>query len=139
MFDKLINNLEKYILRFLIVIILIYISFEIINLLHELFFVIIDFDFGLSKVSNYPFVDVVLIFFDILIALEFMETLKHNADTVAEKAKIIILIGLIAVSRKLITIDIAGVDYTTDIALALLIMTLTAGYFLLSNKRNSNK
>lgn len=139
MFDKLIDNLEKYILRFLIVIILIYISFEIVNLVHELIFVIIDFDFGLSKVSNYPFVDVVLIFFDILIALEFMETLKHNADTVAEKAKIIILIGLIAVSRKLITIDIAGVDYTTDIALALLIITLTAGYFLLSNKRNSNK
>ena len=134
MFENLIHNSEKYILRFLIIILLVFICFQIINLIHQFFYFLINYDFSLNILTQFPFDDIAVIFFDVLIAVELMETLKHNAGTVTEKAKLIILIGLIAVTRKLITIDQSNVEYTTDIALAVLIISLTAGYFLLSNK-----
>lgn len=138
MFDKVVHNSEKYILRFLIIILLVFICFQIINLLHQLFYIGINYDFSLNIVKQFPFDIIAVIFFDILIAVELMETLKHGEGTVTEKAKLIILIGLIAVTRKLITIDQQDVEYTTDIALAVLIIALTGGYFLLNMKSNKS-
>lgn len=111
-----------------------FICFQILNLVQDFVYVVINYDFDFSIVDRYPFASVAIIFFDILIALELMETIKPDANSVTEKAKLIILIGLIAVSRKLITIDIKSVEYTTEIALAILIISLTAGYFLLTMK-----
>lgn len=134
MFDKTVGSFEKYIVRFLIIIILAFIVFQIVNLIQEFVSITVNYDFSLNNVTYSPFANVVLIFFDILIALELMETIKHNSATVPEKAKLIILIGLIAVTRKLISIDIKTIEYTASIALAALIISLTAGYFLLSNR-----
>jgi len=61
-----------------------------------------------------------------------METLKHFGEEHIVKARVIILICIIAVSRKLISIDFKHSDYLTDIGLAVLIIALTGGYYLLS-------
>lgn len=134
MFDRSVKSIEKYILRFLLVMILIFVLFQMAILVEEFVHVVVNYNFDLNVMERFPFTNVGIIFFDILIALELMETIKPSANTAADKAKLIILIGLIAVTRKLIAIDIKSVEYTTDIALAVLIISLTVGYFLLSGK-----
>ncbi len=136
MFDKVVNNVEKYILRFLLVAVLAFILFQLVNLVQDFWYVTIHYDFEVNILERFPFASVGAIFFDILIAFELMETIKPGLHSIPEKAKLILLIGLIAVTRKLITVDVYHVAYTTEIALALLIISLTAGYFLMNSKSN---
>lgn len=102
MFDKVVNNVEKYILRFLLVAVLAFILFQFVNLVQDFWYVTVHYDFEVNILERFPFASV----------------------------------GLIAVTRKLITIDVYDVSYTTEIALAVLIISLTAGYFLMNSKNN---
>lgn len=70
-------------------------------------------------------------FFNVLIGLELFETVKLYLKESNFHAEIIILVGLIAVARKVIILDYEHTDPLKLIGIALLIATLSGGYYLL--------
>jgi uncharacterized membrane protein (DUF373 family) len=73
------------------------------------------------------------LFFNIIIALEIMETFKGNNENILRKVKLILLIALTAISRKVITMDVKHVGFETEIGISILILTICIGYFILNN------
>ena len=70
-------------------------------------------------------------FFSILIALELIDTLKIYLKENVIKSQHIIVIGLIAISRKLLVIDFAHGDAMINFGIAALLIGLALSYFLI--------
>lgn len=133
MFDNLFHAAEKYIIRTVCVFALLYLVFEVVHLAVIFFYAVAGYDFFPDADKPYkPFMQVVIVFFNILIGLEMLETLRVDLRNYAEKTKLILLICLIAVSRKLISIDLKYTDALQLFALAGLTLSLTVGYFFLA-------
>jgi len=131
--DKIVHKSEGVIYLILTLIILLYIFFQIIDLVLQFGYAISIYDFGNPQVVDHKiFATVVIIFFNILISLEIMETFKEHKNHVLYKAKIIILIAIVAMTRKILTIDLKHFDYLMDLGIAALILSLTIGYYFIS-------
>lgn len=70
------------------------------------------------------------IFFNILIAVEIIDTFNIYIKEHNIKVQNILLIGLIAVGRKLLVADVGHSDGLSNIGLAALILALSTGYYL---------
>lgn len=135
--EKLLGKSQSIIYYVLIVIALGYIVFQIIDLLVQFYIVIVHYaPLRSEENASYSFSGVVVDFFNILISLEILETFRHHKNAVHYQTKIIILIAITAMTRKIITLDIKHADYLTDIGIAILIISLTIGYYFIvqSNK-----
>ncbi|PLX00038.1 MAG: phosphate-starvation-inducible E-like protein [Marinilabiliales bacterium] len=75
------------------------------------------------------------LFFNVLIGLELFETVKLYLKENVFHAEIILLVGLIAVARKVIILNYEEMEPAKIIGIALLIATLAGGYFLLNRSR----
>ena len=78
------------------------------------------------------------VFFSVLLTMEIIQTIRvfSNAHTV--KLKIILIVSLIAVTRKILMLDIDDTGPMAELALAALIIALSAGYFLVSKSESRN-
>lgn len=137
-----IMNFEKFSSRFTVVIfqiltatVMVYIVLETIELIYQ---------FGLSLASIDPLGDRLLItkeqtaqvlpvFFNILIAVELMDTFSAYVKEHFLKVRSILLIGLIAIGRKLLVLDIGHADGLSNIGLAAIILALALGYYLVKS------
>ncbi len=75
---------------------------------------------------------VAILFFNILLMMEIMQTIKVFAENHIIKVRIILIVCLIAVSRKILALGEATVEPMADFAIAALILSLSAGYYLVS-------
>ena len=75
------------------------------------------------------------IFFNILIAMELAETMKEFHAHHRVRVSRILAIGVIAIGRKLIVVDLAHGDPLITFALAALVLALTAGLWLLGKQQ----
>ena len=133
--DKILHKSETVIYFTLTIAALLYIVFQIMDLIVSFIEAIGLYSFGQSDtVEEHIFSSVVVVFFNILISLEILETFKEHED-VLHKAKIILLIAITAMTRKIITMDLKKIDYLTDLGVAALIISLTVGYYFLSKTR----
>ena len=84
--------------------------------------------------------NVFIIFFNILLALEVLETVKVFSKDHDIKIRIILIVCMIAVSRKILSIEISVDSMQDELAVAALIASLSTSYFLImkSSKKNSN-
>lgn len=130
--DKIIHKAESLIYLVLTVIVLLYVVFQIVELAIQFVNAIRYFNFGSAVIESMWFSNVVLLFFNILISLEIMETFKEHDNNIWYKVKIIILIAITAMTRKIITIDVKHMNYLTDIGIAALILSLCVGYYFIS-------
>lgn len=71
------------------------------------------------------------IFLLVLVGLELLDTIKAYIHEHVVHAEIVILAALIALSRKVITLDFKTIDPETAFAIAALVIALGAGYFLI--------
>jgi uncharacterized membrane protein (DUF373 family) len=71
------------------------------------------------------------VFFNILIAIELIDTFNIYVKEHSIKVQSILLIGLIAVGRKLLVLDIGHADGLSNIGLAAIILALSVGYYLI--------
>ena len=69
-------------------------------------------------------------FLMILIGLELVETLKVYISEEIVHVEFVFLVAIIAVTRKVIVLDIKNLDPLTLIGLASIILALSAGFFL---------
>ncbi len=70
-------------------------------------------------------------FLMVLIGLELVETIKMYLEKDAIHVEVVILVAIIAVSRKIIVIDYEAISYGKVLAISALMISLSAGYFLL--------
>ncbi len=136
---KLFHATERYTIYALLLGGIIYLMFEVITMGAMLWFHINwSLEHGLLTEEGTPtFRNTGIIFFNILIALELLETLKNFEHEHIVKAKTILLICIIAIARKVIHLDFMHSEYTTDIGVAILLLAITAGYYLISKYETS--
>jgi len=70
------------------------------------------------------------VFFNILIAIELIDTFNVYIREHSIKVQSILLIGLIAIGRKLLVLDIGHSEGIQNIGLASIIIALALGYYL---------
>jgi len=126
------KNFEKYIFYFLIAILGVYILVEVVTLVYFFFSGLFTVESGKSLFFSKDEGEVIIpAFFGILIALELIDTFKIYLKENEIKAQHLIVIGIIAVSRKLLVLDFAHGNPITNFSLAALIVGLASAYFLL--------
>jgi uncharacterized membrane protein (DUF373 family) len=67
----------------------------------------------------------------VLIGLEFVETIKIYLDQDVFRVEVVVLVSIIAVTRKIIIIDYESASYQMMLSIAALMIALSVGYFLL--------
>lgn len=78
-------------------------------------------------------------FLNVLIGLELFETVKLYLKENVFHGEVILLVSLIAVARKVIVLDYKNTEPLTIIAVAILIGTISGGYYLLKKSLRDNK
>ena len=73
----------------------------------------------------------------VMIGLELLETLKVYKDLSAVRAEVILLVALIAISRKMVTIELKEVSGVSLLGLAALILSLGVAYSLIKRSHRT--
>lgn len=126
------HRVEKGVFYLLGGVIVLYIAIEIIELVYQ-FAKAIFADHSNSDrllVTKEQTKLVLPVFFNILIAVELLDTMKNYIAEHSIKVQSILLIGLIAIGRKLLVLDVGHADGLTNLGLAAMIIALSGGYYL---------
>lgn len=78
------------------------------------------------------FKNVIVLFFNILLLLEILETIKVFDKSHEIKIKVILIVCLIAVSRKILLMDTHESNPAAEFAVAALILAFSISYFLVT-------
>ncbi len=130
---QLIKRFEKIVFTILVIVLVSYIIVEIIELTYQFGRGIFSGDIpeGRLLVSSALLKEVLPVFFNILIAIELLDTFSVYVQKHSIKVLNILLIGIIAIGRKLIAYDFSDADGLSSIGLAALIISLAGGYYLI--------
>lgn len=134
--NSILKKIEKVIFNILIVLGMIFIMYQTVDLIWlfggRIVRSIGDKTFYVSEEGR----PIAGLFFGVLLSLEIVETIKIFSKGHLTKVRIILIVGLIAVTRKILMIsDIADVEPTTEFAIAALILALSTGYYLVTRVR----
>jgi uncharacterized membrane protein (DUF373 family) len=138
--EKISLKFEKYISVTLLILAGIFVIFQTVELLWltgEHFYIRATTNLGLEHAPEYSR-SIMIVFFNILLMLEIMQTIKVFYKAYTLKLRIILLVCLIAVSRKVFLLDIehnAMLEFST----AALILTISVGYYLISRTETFSK
>lgn len=137
--EKVLNKFEKIISTILLLVTMLVVSFQTIELIWEL---IISLSLRIKEVGleyrpEYT-QTVVVLFFNILLTLEIMETIKVFRHDHQAKIEIILIVVMIAISRKILAMDTQGLHVEEELAIAALIVAFSVSYFLVRT-RNRKK
>jgi len=76
--------------------------------------------------------NVAVLFFNILLMMEIMQTIKVFADSHIIKVRVILIVCLIAVSRKILASGEEVIDPMTEFSIAGVVLALAISYYLVS-------
>jgi len=131
-FEKVVSFVEKYISYTLIGVGLLYAVYMVIELVYLVFTNLYG---AMAKQEFYvgqQGMPIAGLFFNILLLLEVLETVKTFSKGHLIKIKIILIVGIIAITRKLLLADLTHVEPLEEIAVGTVILALAAGYYLVS-------
>jgi uncharacterized membrane protein (DUF373 family) len=130
--STLIKKFEKAVFYFLSAIIVLYIAVEIIELIYQFGKALVTTDDTTTRllITKEQTALVLPVFFNILIAIELIDTFNIYIREHSIKVQSILLIGLIAIGRKLLVLDLGHSDGLSNIGLASIIIALSLGYYL---------
>jgi uncharacterized membrane protein (DUF373 family) len=130
--EKLTEQFEKYISSSLIVMAMVYVIYQTLGLFwifgQRLASSIADGEFKVAE-EGHP---ILAIFFNILITIEVIQTIRVFMHDQSIKIRVILIVGLIASTRKILLMDVIEANSTEVFATATLIIALAAGYFLVA-------
>jgi uncharacterized membrane protein (DUF373 family) len=136
--DNLLKYFEKYISYILMVLAMIFVCYQVWDLIYH---------FALKIAGNIqhnamnleePGKPVAGIFFSILLTLEIIQTIKVFSQDHSVKLKIIIIVGLIAVTRKILLLEMDEINPLAEFSIAAMVIALSLGYFLVSKSGSSD-
>ncbi|TAH04820.1 MAG: hypothetical protein EAZ16_04010 [Sphingobacteriales bacterium] len=137
---ELIKKLEQYVFYFLVTMLFCYILVEIIELVH--LFIQSILTRGTDNrwlLSSDQVKEILPVFFNILIAVELIDTFNVYIKENSIKVQNILLIGLIAIGRKVISYDFAHADALANMGLAVLVIAFAGSYFLIKKSDTFNQ
>jgi len=135
--DKLLTKFEKYISYTLIIFAMIYVCYQVVDLAIQFTDKLITDINDHTVAAEEKGKPVIGVFFTILLTLEIIQTIRVFADDHATKVRVILIVGLIAATRKILLYDMGESDVKEELAIAALILSLSAGYFLVSRAEKS--
>jgi len=137
--SSLIKKFEQAVFYLLAAILAVYIVVEIIELVYQFGKALLLSNEGSGRllITKDQTQMVLPVFFNILIAIELIDTFNFYVKEHSIKVQSILLIGLIALGRKLLTLDVGHADGLSNIGLAALILALAGGYYLVKKVTNT--
>jgi len=140
MIVKISHQFDRIITRILLGIGMILITVQTITLIWELGKTIYYrfSEAGLAYAPEYGR-SVIILFFNVLLALEIMETVKVSSSAHDVKIRIILLVCLIAISRKVLMLDLGHPEPIVELALAALVIAFAFSYYLVTRKPGHDK
>lgn len=137
--DNIIKKFESFVMYFLIVIGMLFVLYQMTDLVFVFVRTLRESFFAGTLSPRSTGLGIAAIFFNVLLTMEIIETVKVFAKDHQSKLKIILLVGLIAVTRKILLLDAIHAEPMVEIATALLIVALGVGYFLISKATEKSK
>ncbi|NCD72358.1 phosphate-starvation-inducible PsiE family protein [Mucilaginibacter agri] len=142
--ELILKHFEKYVSYVLMIIAMVFVCYQTWDLAYH---------FGFNMIGNIkdPKLNieekgrpVAGLFFSILLTLEIIQTIRVFSHDHSVKLRIILIVGLIAVTRKILMFDMEDVNPMSEFAIAALIIALSLGYYLVTTSeksvvRNSDK
>lgn len=130
--NSAIKKFEVVVFYILSSIIVLYITVEIIELIYQFGKALLTMGDTTERllITKEQTAQVLPVFFNILIAIELIDTFSVYIKEHSIKVQNILLIGLIAVGRKLLVLDLGHADGLSNIGLASIIIALSLGYYL---------
>ena len=132
---KLIANIERWVVLGLLVLMLLVVVASSIEL--AIIIVQAALENRLSDETSFLLLDINELlgifgfFLLVLIGLELLASVKMYLEDDIVHVELVMLIALIAVSRKIIVIDYAKIDGVTVLGIAALVLVLSVGYYLM--------
>lgn len=130
--DKYLRNFEKLIAVVLIIMMSVVILFATIDLGWIIIKDIISPPIFLLDINE--LLEVFGLFLLVLIGIELVETIKAYLSERVIRVEVVIIVALIAISRKVIILDVKELSSLTLIGIATIILALSAGYYLLKKR-----
>jgi len=137
--DKLFNRFEKYVSAILMIMGMLFLCYQLADLAYHF---VLKME---QSIQNKTFdieekgKPVTSLFFSILLLIEIIQTIKVFSKDHTVKVKIILIVGLIAVTRKILIFDMEDASPVAEFAIAALIISLSTGYYLVNkSERASN-
>lgn len=131
MSSNVVKKFEIIVFYILSTVLVLYIAVEVIELIYQFGKAL----FTTNENSNRLLITkeqtalVLPVFFNILIAIELIDTFNVYIKEHHIKVQSILLIGLMAVGRKLLVLDIGHADGINNIGIASIIIALSLGYY----------
>ena len=136
--DKSLLIFEKIIMYTLIATGMMFVIYQTVNLIFQFAFMLMklfetgEFAEGQGKALG-------AVFFNVLLTMEIIETVRVFKQNHKNKIQIILLVGLIAVTRKMLLLDAMHAEPIMEIAVAVMLVALGAGYYLVSRSAMNNQ
>lgn len=127
--QRYLNILQKSIIYFLLIIISILLVVAILDVIIQLYNGITD--NSLTEFIKTQFTQLIGLFLTILIGVELLEAVKAFLKEEIVHVEIVVLVAIIAISRKVIVWEISSIGYMELIALALMLLALAATYWVI--------
>lgn len=128
----ILKKFEVTVFYILSAIIVLYIAVEIVELIYQFGKALFTRNDSSTRllITKEDTALVLPVFFNILIAIELIDTFNVYIREHSIKVQSILLIGLIAIGRKLLVLDIGHSEGIQNIGLASIIIALALGYYL---------
>lgn len=130
--DKILGKFENIVMYFLIFIGMLFVLYQII----DLSYVFATTMYACARTGQFfpegGGLQIGAVFFNILLTMEIIETVKVFSKDHKNKLRVILLVGLIAVTRKILLLDFTHAQPMEEIATSVMIVALSLGYFLIS-------
>ena len=127
---KVYNYFEKGVVAFLTLLVSVSVLLTLAQAAVALYQVVVS---GNHLIDHNAFIHVFAAFMTVLIALEFNHTVMADITTNAPLVKVraVLLVALLALSRKVVLVDFKETEYTSMLGLAVLIMAVAGAYWFL--------
>ncbi|WP_448699266.1 phosphate-starvation-inducible PsiE family protein [Mucilaginibacter sp. AW1-3] len=137
--ENLAERFERYVSCVMIVVAMLFVSYQILDLVYHFALKLVNsIQYGTFEMEEKG-KPVASLFFSILLLLEIIQTIRVFAQSHTVKLKIILIVGLIAVTRKILMDDVHGAAPMDQLATAALIISLSIGYYLVNTSEKINK
>jgi uncharacterized membrane protein (DUF373 family) len=130
--QKIIDGIEILISYVLIIVGLVYAAYQASELLFRFLFGLWESITSAEFLVERPGRPLAGLFFSVLLTLELVATVRVFAADHLTKIRIILLVGMIAVSRKILEMDMTHMDVPQGLTISAMISALSVGYFLVS-------
>lgn len=130
--QKLINGTEHLISYALIIVGLVYAAYQTVELVALFLMGLWKSISSVQFIAEQPGRPIAGLFFSVLLTLELVATVRVFAADHLTKIRIIMLVGMIAVSRKILEMDMVHMDVMQGLTVSAMISALSIGYFLVS-------